>query len=347
MASVIIVTPGDASANSYCSRAVADAYHENRLHAATWTDASDDTQDAALIMATRVLDQQFIWEGIRTFPTQRLDFPRDGLLTDEGEHALDSTTIPGPMQFATAEFGRLLIDSDTTVTSGTAGGAITSLKAGSVKIDYASGVVPHTDLIPDAVSACRVTGGWPFDHGSRLPYPSCGHKGEHKMGSWVPTGVKQILDDFLGSACLVTGGCPFDLVSRQHCRWCGPETMALAESLMSGIATIKSTLRTGGLLLPVEWLRRTGDKDDRGRQAVTSTMLDALIEQRPGLDRSTIDTDREDNTILTILDPVAITDADTFRWGNPAHTYKVKKIDGVIQNEDTGVRFSSEVTVIR
>ena len=123
--------------------------------------------------------------------------------------------------------------------------------------------------------------------------------------------------------------------------------MALADSLTSGISTIKTTLKTGGLLRPVEWLKRTGDKDVRGRQAVSSQMLDALIEQRPGLDRSTIDTDRQDNTVLIILDPVAITDADTFRWGNPSHTYKVKKIDGVVKNESTGVRFSSEVTVIR
>ena len=123
--------------------------------------------------------------------------------------------------------------------------------------------------------------------------------------------------------------------------------MALADDLTSGISSAKSAFKTGGLLRPVEWLQRTGDKDERGRQAVTTTMLDALIEDKPALDRSTIDTDRADNTVLIILDPVAITDADTFRWGNPAHTYKVSKIDGVIQNEGTGVRFSSEVTVIR
>ena len=151
MPSVLVVTSGDGSANSYCSRAVADIYHENRLHADTWTDADGDIKDAALIMATRVIGQQFIWEGVRTFPTQRLDFPRDGLLNDEGDLALDPATIPERLQDATAEFARLLIDSDTTVTSGVAGGAITSLKAGSVKIDYASGVVPQTDLVPDAV----------------------------------------------------------------------------------------------------------------------------------------------------------------------------------------------------
>ena len=49
--------------------------------------------------------------------------------------------------------------------------------------------------------------------------------------------------------------------------------------------------------------------------------------------------------MLTILDPVAITDSDTFRWGD--HIYKVSKINGIVQDEDTGVRFSSEVTVIR
>ena len=62
----------------------------------------------------------------------------------------------------------------------------------------------------------------------------------------------------------------------------------------------------------------------RGRQAVSITLLDVLIEQRPELQReSGFTTDRSDNTVLTILDPVAITDDHTFRWGE--HTYKVSK----------------------
>ena len=61
---------------------------------------------------------------------------------------------------------------------------------------------------------------------------------------------------------------------------------------------------------------------------MTSTPLEAFIEQRPALDRSALDTDRADNTVLTILDPVAITDSHTFRWGEPPHTYSVKKVDG-------------------
>ena len=122
-------------------------------------------------------------------------------------------------------------------------------------------------------------------------------------------------------------------------------TGPIANSLTSGIATIKSTLLAGGLLRSIEWSQRTGQKGVRGRQAVTTKLLDVFIEDKPALDRSALDTDRADDTVLTILEPVAILDSDTFRWGG--HTYKVKEIDGVIKNASTGVRFSSEVTVIR
>ena len=116
-------------------------------------------------------------------------------------------------------------------------------------------------------------------------------------------------------------------------------------ALTARIAATKRRLLAGGLLQPVEWLRKAGPKDVRGRQGVSTTLIDALIEQRPALDRDRGATDRDDNTVLTILDPLAITDSDSFRWGE--HTYSVKKVDGVIQDEDTGVRFFSEVTVIR
>ena len=122
-------------------------------------------------------------------------------------------------------------------------------------------------------------------------------------------------------------------------------TGPLANSLTRGVVSIKRTLLRGGLLRSVQWHRRTGEKDVRGRQAVSVSLLDALIEQRPALNRGTITTVRADDTVLTILDPVAIKDTDLFRWGD--HTYKVSKVDGVIKNETTGVRFSSEVTVIR
>ena len=122
--------------------------------------------------------------------------------------------------------------------------------------------------------------------------------------------------------------------------------MMLDDALTARVAATKRRLLEGGLLQEIEW-GIPGERDERGRRTFTYTMLEAFIEDRPALDRSASDTDRADNTVLTILDPVAITDEHTFRWGEPPHTYSVKKIDGIVQDEETGTRYASEVTVIR
>ena len=121
----------------------------------------------------------------------------------------------------------------------------------------------------------------------------------------------------------------------------------LDDALTARIAAGKRRLLEGGLLQEVEWGVPTGERDIRGRVTITYSMLDALIEQRPALDRGTLDTDRADNTVLTILDPLAITDEHLFRWGDPPHTYQVKAIDGLLQDEELGTRYASEVIVIR
>ena len=118
-----------------------------------------------------------------------------------------------------------------------------------------------------------------------------------------------------------------------------------ADAITARISQIKRRLKVGGMLREVEWLRKTGPRDQRGRQAVTTQIIDAFIEQRPALDRGATSTERSDNTVLMILDPLAITDEHFFRWGD--HTYRVKAVDGIVKNEGTGTRFSSEVTVLR
>ena len=119
--------------------------------------------------------------------------------------------------------------------------------------------------------------------------------------------------------------------------------------LTARIAAAKQRLKVGGVLQPVEWgvIVPQDPPDPRGRKVYAYSDLDALIEDRPALDRSAISTDRADNTVLTILDPVAITDEHLFRFGDPPHTYSVKAIDGLLSDEETGTRYASEVTVIR
>ena len=120
----------------------------------------------------------------------------------------------------------------------------------------------------------------------------------------------------------------------------------MADRLSRSIAATKRRLLAGGLLQEIEW-GVPGEPDVRGRRTFTYTPLDALIEARPALDRSTIDTDRADNTVLTILDPVAILTEHLFRWGEPVHTYKIKAVDGLLQDAESGTRYASEVIVIR
>ena len=120
----------------------------------------------------------------------------------------------------------------------------------------------------------------------------------------------------------------------------------LDDALTARIAAAKRRCLEGGLLQEVEW-GVPGERDVRGRRTFAYSMLDAFIDQRPALDRSTIDTDRSDNTVLLILDPLAITDDHLFRWGEPIHVYQIKAVDGIVLDAETGVRFASEVTVIR
>ena len=123
----------------------------------------------------------------------------------------------------------------------------------------------------------------------------------------------------------------------------------LEDQITARIAAAKRRLLEGGLLQLVSWgvVVPQDPPDPRGRKTYAYSDLDAFIEQRSALDRSSTDTDQADATLLIILDELAITDEHLFRYGDPPHTYKVKAIDGLIQDEDTGTRYVSEVTVIR
>ena len=123
----------------------------------------------------------------------------------------------------------------------------------------------------------------------------------------------------------------------------------LDAALTARIEAAKLRLLEGGLLQPVEWgvVVPQDPPDPRGRKTYAYSPLYAFIEHRPGLDRGAFSTDRADDTVLIILDPVAITDSHLFRWGEPLHTHQIKAVDGIIQDEETGTRYASEVIVIR
>ena len=121
----------------------------------------------------------------------------------------------------------------------------------------------------------------------------------------------------------------------------------LDDALTARIAAAKRHCLEGGLLQEVEW-GVPGEPDIRGRRIFTYSMLDALIEQRPGLDRATIDTGRADNTGAD--DPRSRRNfglAHGSGGANRLTSTRSKAVEGLLKNAETGTRYASEITVIR
>ena len=78
MALVLIKEDGTGlvNANTYASVADGDAYHEAHLYATAWTAATTPNKEAALAMATRLIDEEFQFNGYRVSSSQALQWPR-------------------------------------------------------------------------------------------------------------------------------------------------------------------------------------------------------------------------------------------------------------------------------
>jgi hypothetical protein len=78
MALILVVEDGSglANANSYASVADGDAYHDAHLYATGWTAATTPNKEKALAMATRLIDEEFQFNGYRANSSQALQWPR-------------------------------------------------------------------------------------------------------------------------------------------------------------------------------------------------------------------------------------------------------------------------------
>jgi len=117
---------GVAAANSYASVADGDAYFEGHLYATAWTAATSGTKAAALVMATRLVDSQFQFNGYRANEAQGLQWPRErcpdpdrNLVTSSSlspvlTHFVPSNLVPKPVVSAVCEMARELLIVDRT-----------------------------------------------------------------------------------------------------------------------------------------------------------------------------------------------------------------------------------------
>lgn len=118
MALVLTATVGSVTANTYCTLAESNTYHEGHVYGATWIDGDDDLKKAALVWATRLLDEQVEWVGYPLDAIQALRWPRYEAYSVDGLFLLPTTTIPIWLKHATAELARYLLASDRTAERG-------------------------------------------------------------------------------------------------------------------------------------------------------------------------------------------------------------------------------------
>ena len=138
---------GLANANSYATAADGDTYHDGHLYATAWTAAVTGSKEKALVMATRLIDGLFQFNGFKRISTQALQWPRrecrdpdsedgvvPGLLLVRGPF-LDETKVPALVVNATCELARALVIEDRTDDPDGEGLSSVSV-VGSLRLDF-------------------------------------------------------------------------------------------------------------------------------------------------------------------------------------------------------------------
>jgi hypothetical protein len=117
---------GKPDANTYALVADADVFHEGHLYATAWTGASTPSREKALVLATRLIDACYQFNGSKTSSTQALQWPREAAIDPErlalARNALstvissyfDSDKIPKILVDATCEMAREVLIADRT-----------------------------------------------------------------------------------------------------------------------------------------------------------------------------------------------------------------------------------------
>jgi len=105
---------GKVDANSYAEVADGDAYYEGHLYATAWTGATSAQKAAGLVMATRLIDAEFRFKGVKASATQALQWPREECRDPDGADDLASDAVPSAVVQATCELARELLVKDRT-----------------------------------------------------------------------------------------------------------------------------------------------------------------------------------------------------------------------------------------
>ena len=140
-------TIAGASANSYVSAADAETFFELRTHAESWVSATDETKEASLVEATRVIDFSFEFLGTISTQDQALRWPRSSVY-DQDNRLYDSAELPKILTDAICDFALYLVQSD--LLANDSADLIDELEIGPIRLDFDK--AREKNLIPDTVT---------------------------------------------------------------------------------------------------------------------------------------------------------------------------------------------------
>jgi len=147
---------GKSNANTYADVTDGDAYFEGHLYASIWTDATTATKGAALVMATRLVDSQFQFNGFKAHDTQALQWPRErcpdpdrnlvsaSTLSPILTNFVPSTVVPKGVAAAVCEMARELLIVDRTAAP--PGEGTSSQQSSSSSHDASGGTSTQTSI---------------------------------------------------------------------------------------------------------------------------------------------------------------------------------------------------------
>lgn len=107
-------------ANSYADVADGDAYFDGHLYATQWTAATQANKEKALVFATRLIDAERQFKGVKATDTQALQWPRancpdpDAAAESGAAAVLASDQVPSAVVKATCELAKELLIQDRT-----------------------------------------------------------------------------------------------------------------------------------------------------------------------------------------------------------------------------------------
>lgn len=105
---------GKANANSYATADDGVLYHFGHLYATAWTAATTPQKEAALVMATRLIDAEHQFGGVKAKDGQALQWPRVDCRDPDTGDSVPENKVPQALVDATCELARELLIADRT-----------------------------------------------------------------------------------------------------------------------------------------------------------------------------------------------------------------------------------------